>query len=114
MSSAKGATNRGKRTTAAARTPKGSAEAPERWDPIIVVWDDAWEMDGSHLSSELESQAAQCTRRTIGFLISLNDERVISAGDDDRGVQKVGGNDCETVNVIPCSMIKEIIRLRAD
>lgn len=82
-----------------------------RWTPVAVTWLDANTDYEPAQSSDFAERWKKCVRRTIGWLIHSDRERVVIAMDDDR--EDGSGNDCQTVTTIPRAMIQgEIVVFR--
>lgn len=82
------------------------------WEPVIVVWIDAF-TDSGCTARKVAATYEPCRRRSIGFLVHEDDDRVVIAMEDDReGMVGDSSHDCDTVTTIPRAIVEKIIRLR--
>lgn len=75
-----------------------------KWTPLYVVWLDAHSNYDNVNSSDVVRSYNKSIRRTIGWLIHQDKERIVIAMDDDRGCPN-DENDCQTVTTIPSQML---------
>lgn len=81
-----------------------------KWSPVAITWLDAHSDYESARSGDYSERWKKSVRRTIGWLIHQDRERVVVAMDDDR---KCGGDDdCQTVTTVPRAMVLELVALR--
>lgn len=82
----------------------------EKWTPVSVTWLDAWTDYTEGTSKDFEREYKRAIRKTIGWLIFNDKERIVVAMEDDR--LHGDGTDCQTVTTLPISMIIQIDELR--
>ena len=86
-----------------------------KWQPVEVVWDDAWEQATTYHSDDLvEKCKTPCIRRSLGYLIVEDGTQILIVSTDDRG--GVHGDshtdgDCTNPLRINSGMVKEVIEL---
>lgn len=80
----------------------------EPFSPVFVIWLDAQTDYGAAKSSDYATWK-RYIRRTIGWLIHRDQERIVVAMEDDRlsGVD----TDCQTITTIPAAMIMDVVEL---
>lgn len=81
------------------------------WEPVIVTWEDAFSPPHENESSRIAGPYRPLLRRSIGFLIIADKERVSIVMDDDRSQGDRAEGDCETVTIIPRGMVRDIVYL---
>jgi hypothetical protein len=82
-----------------------------KWEPIEVMWRDAF-VDSQALNSKFFVDSyAGCTRKTLGYFMGYKDKQVLICETDDRLVPHDDGTDCERITSIPHEMCLEINRL---
>jgi hypothetical protein len=80
-----------------------------KWSPVVVLWEDAETHSDPINSEEFIATYKPLMRKTIGFLLHRDKERIFVAMDSDRSrAMADGGNDCQTTTVIPAAMIHEV------
>lgn len=82
----------------------------EKWTPIAVTWIDAYTIYSETTSKEFNREYKRAIRRTIGWLIVHDRERIVVAMEDDR--QSEEDTDVQTVTTIPLCMVQGIVVLR--
>lgn len=82
--------------------------AGRKWKPVVVLWEDAETNCEPVSSTEFVENYKPLMRRTIGFLLHRDKDRIFVAMDNDAPRASENGNDCQTVTVIPGAMIHEV------
>lgn len=77
---------------------------------ICVTWLDAHSEYDNCNSNDVAKAYRKAIRRTIGWLVYQDKERVVVAMDDDRGVG--GSDDIQTVTTIPIGMVIDLTQYR--
>jgi hypothetical protein len=79
----------------------------KRWSLIEIEWEDAWtEMKQAHDSEYKKYKPV--IRKTVGYVLVNDKERVTVAGTDDRQSQTSIETNCADVTTIPKGMVKAI------
>jgi hypothetical protein len=89
---------------------KVAASEEPTWEPVIVTWIDA-SSESSKSSKAIIKTYEPCYRKSIGFLLVEDDERVVIAMEDDREANMDTLEDCDTITTIPAAMVQKIQRL---
>jgi len=84
---------------------------PKKWDLVEVTWLDAVGPSGQ-LTMEGAEKYPLATRRTVGYLIVKNDEKIVLAATDDRPADD--GYIAADVNAIPTPWATTIDVIRRD
>lgn len=75
-----------------------------KWTPLFVTWLDAHSNYENASSVDFVREYNKSIRRSIGWLIHEDKERIVIAMDDDRGCPN-DVTDCQTVTTIPRQML---------
>lgn len=86
------------------------AASEATFEPVIVTWIDASTVNSKSSKSIIKTYEP-CVRKSIGFLIVEDDERVVIAMEDDREADMEIAEDCDTVTTIPAAMVQKVQRL---
>lgn len=81
-----------------------------KWTPVAIVWIDAFTNYTESASKDFEREYKRAVRKTIGWLIVQDKDRIVVAMEDDRLHGE--DTDCQTITTIPLNMIQEIIVLK--
>lgn len=80
-----------------------------KWQAIIVEWEDASGTYEGRNSSEFASSYVPYIRRSIGFFLNYSDSGIFLCDTDDRKIPS--HEDCENITVIPKGMIRRVLEL---
>lgn len=83
----------------------------EKWTPVSATWLDAWTDYTEGASKDFEREYKRAIRKTIGWLIFKDKDRIVVAMEDDR--LHGDGSDCQTVTTIPAPMVQDVQVFRA-
>ena len=75
-----------------------------KWTPVAITWLDAHTDYENGNSSDIVREYKKAIRKTIGWLILYDKERIVVAMDDDRGCPN-DLNDMQTTTTIPKQML---------
>lgn len=91
---------------------EGLPRSLKKWAHVSVVWEDAYGSSGAHNSVDFVMNYKPAIRKTSGYVIgySRTNGYIFLAGTDDRN-SNIEDADCEDINVIPLSYVKEIRRI---
>ena len=77
-----------------------------KWTPVAVTWLDAWTEYTESTSKDFEREYKRAIRKTIGWLIVQDKDRIVIAREDDR--LHGDSTDCQTITTIPTSMVQTV------
>lgn len=80
------------------------------WPPTIIVWVDANSHNGDYPLAEVLGDALPL-RRSIGFVVAEDDEKIVLAGTDDRAKFSAVEHVADTLEIPHC-LVRERVALK--